>query len=177
MTKRNLIFAALAAMALGAGANSQTTAGGSLALSGEVQGSIAILFWQAPAGYQLTEGTDSTAMAIGDVSAYGTPDGAMANKFTKAMDSDGFHVSSPFRMEVRQANLPTSSGYTLRAQLGDDDDTVWEVDGQVLSTTPVLLASAEPYAVKRQHILYAKFLFTKTATSLNDTITFTASAE
>ena len=176
MTKRNLIFAAFAAIALGGGAHAQTTTGGSLALAGEVQGSIAILFWQDPAGYQLTEGTSSTAMDIGTVSAYGTPSGAMANKFTKGMDSDGFHVSSPFQLQVVEANLPSSSGYTLRAQLGDEDDTVWEVDGQVLSTTPALLASAEPYTTKRQHILYAKFPFAKTATRLNDTITFTASA-
>lgn len=176
MTKRNLVFVALLALALSAGASSQPAAGGSLAVSGEVQGSIAILFWQDPDGYQLSEGTSGTTVAIGDVSAYGTPNGVMANRFTKAMDSDGFHVSTPFQLQVLEANLPSSSGYTLKAQLGDDDDTVWEVDGNILSSTPALLASAEPYTTKRQHILYAKFPFTKTATSLNDTITFTATA-
>lgn len=174
--KRDILFTALVLLALSASASSQTTAGGSLALSGEVQGSIAILFWQDPAGFQLTEGTSSTTMAIGEVSAYGTLNEVMANKFTKAMDPDGFHVSTPFLLQVLEANLPSSSGYTLKAQLGDDDDTVWAIDGNVLSTTPALLSSTEPYTVKRQHVLSAKFPFTKTATSLNDTITFTATA-
>lgn len=174
--RKNVVFTSLIAFTLIAGAGAQTTAGGSLALSGEVQGSIAIVFWQDPAGYQLSEGASSTTVAIGEISAYGTSNGALANRFTKAMDSDGFHVSTPFQLQVVEANLPASSGYTLHAQLGDDDDTVWEVDGQVLSTTPALLASAEPYTTKRQHVLYAKFPFAKTATSLNDTITFTASA-
>lgn len=176
MMKRNLVLAVLVGLTLSAGAKSQPEAGGSLTLSGEVQGSIAVLFWQDPSGYQLTEGTSSTTMGIGDISAYGTPNGLMANKFTKAMDSDAFHVSTPFQLQVLQANLPASSGYTLKAELGDDDDTVWEIDGQILSTTPALLASSEPYNTKRQHILYAKFPFTKSATTLNDTITFTATA-
>jgi hypothetical protein len=74
-----------------------------------------------------------------------------------------------------KANL-SSTNYTLTAHLGDNDDTVGEVDGVFLSTTPALITSTGPYTTKVQHILYAKFPFTKTATSLSDIITFTATA-
>lgn len=45
--------------------------------------------------------------------------------------------------------------------------------GFFLSTTPEQIATAQPYASKVQHTLYAKFLFTKASTDLSDTITFT----
>lgn len=176
MMEKIVALATVIALAATVSMAAEPNASGSLALSGEVQGSIAILFWQDAAGYQLSEGASSSAVAIGEISAYGTPNGTLPNRLTKGMDPDGFHVSTTFQLQVVQANMPASSGYTLDAQLGDDDDTVWEIDGQVLSTTPALLASAEPYTTKRQHVLYAKFPFTKTATSLNDTITFTATA-
>ena len=174
MIKKNLAIAAL--LALGVSVMHATQpANGSLALTGEVDGSLSLLFWQDPAGYQFVDGISNITVGIGDISAYGTPDGLMANKFTKTMDSDGFHVTTPFQLQVVQANL-SSDNYRLMANLGDDDDTVWEVDGVTLSTTPALLGAAEPYTTKRPHILYAKFPFSKTATSLTDTITFVATA-
>ena len=176
LSKQELRLGAAITVLFTAAASAQTTACGSLALTGQVDGSIGILFWQDSSGYELTQGGSSTTVAIGDVSAYGTPNGLMANKFTKAMDTDGFHVTTPFQLQVFEANLPSSTGYTLTAQLGDNDDTTWEIDGHILSTTPALISNAEPYTTKRQHILYAKFPFTKTAVTLSDTITFTATA-
>ena len=176
MIKRNLIFVAVMVSGLGAVANAQQANGGSLALTGEVEGSIALYFWQDPSGYQLTEGGSSTVVAIGDVSAYATPNGLLANKFTKGIQSDGFYLSTPFQLQVLEANLPSSTGYTLTAHLGDDDDTSWVIDEHVLSTVPVLISNAEPYTTKRQHILYVKFPFTKSPGALSDTITFTATA-
>ena len=171
--KSTLISAAAILLFLAVGANAQVVnAGGSLALSGQVEGSIGFFFWQDPAGYQLAEGGSTTTISIGDVSAYGTPNGLMPNKFTKAMDSDGFHVTTPFQIQVTKANL-SSPSFTLTANLGDNDDTVWEVDGVVLSTTPAQLATSQPYSSKVQHTLYAKFPFTKVATDLSDIITFT----
>jgi hypothetical protein len=168
----------LAAICLAATANAQQAgAGGSLVLTGQLQGSIALFFWQDPNGYQLVEGGSNTSIDLGEISAYGTANGILANKLTKGMDSDGFHLSTPFLLQVMEANVPSSaSGYTLTAQLGDNDSTIWEVDGNVLSTTPALLSSAEPYTTKVQHTLYVKFVFSKPFLSLTDTITFIATA-
>ena len=126
-----------------------------------VEGSISLFFWQDPNGYQLAQGGASASIDLGSISAYGTPNGLLASNFTKGMDADGFHLTTPFQVQVVEANLPSSTGYALTAYLGDNDDTVWEVDGQFLSTTPALLSAAEPYTAKRQHILYVKFPFTK----------------
>src|SRR5690349_2263193 len=129
MTKTNLILLAALVSALAGTAAAQSAAGGSLALNGEVQGSIALYFWQDSSGYRLTEGGSSTVVAIGDVSAYATPNGLLANKFTKGMQSDGFYLTTPFLLQVVESNLSESTGYTLTAHLGDDDDTVWAIDG------------------------------------------------
>lgn len=177
MKQQSWILAGVLLLGLGGIADAQTPqANGSLVLTGEVDGSLGFFFWQDPDGFQLVEGGASTAIDIGPVSAYGTPNNVLlGNKFTKGMDADGFHVTTPFQIQVAQANLQ-SPGYTLMAHLGDNDDTVWEVDGVILSTTPELLASTEPYTLKRPHILYAKFPFTKSATSLNDVVTFMVTA-
>ncbi|MGJ5815264.1 hypothetical protein [Paludibaculum fermentans] len=176
MTNSKLILLAVLALGLGGAAHAQQSGGGSVAITGEVQGSIALYFWQDPTGYQLSEGGASTLVEIGDVSAYGTPNGLLANRFTKGMQSDGFYLSTPFLVQVLRANLPSSTGYTLTAQLGDDDDTMWVIDGNLLSTTPVLISATEAYTTKRQHVLFVKFPFSKAAGGLSDTITFTATA-
>ncbi|QOY86574.1 hypothetical protein [Paludibaculum fermentans] len=176
MTKRNLVLIAVFALGLGAAADAQQSSGGSVAITGEVEGSIALYFWQDPAGYALNEGGASALVEIGDVSAYGTPNGLLANRFTKGIQSDGFYLSTPFLVQVLRANLPSSTGYTLTAQVGDNDDTMWLIDGNLLSTTPVLISATESYTTKRQHVLMAKFPFTKAAGGLSDTITFTATA-
>jgi hypothetical protein len=171
--KRTLPSISAALFVLTGVANAQVVnSGGALALTGQVEGSVGFFFWQDPSGYQFAEGSSSTTIAIGDVSAYGTPNGLMPNKFTKAMDADGFHVTTPFQIQVTKANL-SSPTFTLTANLGNNDDTVWEVDGVVLSTTLAQIAAAQPYTSKVQHTLYAKFPFTKTNTDLSDTITFT----
>jgi hypothetical protein len=157
------------------GVAQQPSGAGSLALTGQVDGSVGLLFWQDSNGYQFTDGSSSSTIDLGDLSAYGTPNGLLGSKFTKGSDADGFHVSTPFLVQVLKANL-SSPTYTLTAQLGDNDDTVWEIDGVFLSTTPALLSNAEPYAIKRQHILYAKFPFSKAPGALSDAITFTVTA-
>ena len=174
--KATTFLAVSIALCLHATGNAQPVAGGSLTLSGEVQGSISLYFWQDPNGYQFVEGGSSTSIDLGAISAFGTPNGLLANKFTKGTAADGFYLTTPFELQVLEANLNSSSSYRLEAQLGDNDDTIWEVDGQVLSTTPTLLSAAEPYTAKRQHIIYVKFPYTKAALSLTDIITFTATA-
>src|SRR5579872_2220792 len=109
MIGRRLAFMGVVSLYIAVTAHAQPTTAGSLQMSGEVQGSIALIFWQAPTGYQLSEGGAGTVIAIGAVSAYGTPDGPMPNRLLKGMDSDGFHVSTPFQIQVVQANLPSSS--------------------------------------------------------------------
>jgi hypothetical protein len=175
---KHLRLAAVTLIFLGAIANAQTSGNGALALSGQLDGSIALFFFSDPSGYTFSiDGLANETMSIGDISAFGTPNGLQANKFTKTLDSDGFHMTTPFLLQVVQANLPSSTGYTLMANLGDNDATVWEVDGVFLSTTPALISPSEPYTAKVQHILYAKFPFTENSvSSLSDTITFIATA-
>jgi hypothetical protein len=165
-------------LSLAVTANAQISGNGSLTLSGQVNGSIAMLFFSDPNGYTFTtDGLADEQLLIGDVSAFGTPNGVLANKLTKAMDPDGFHMTTPFLLQVLGANLPSFSGYKLMASLGDNDATVWEIDGVILSTTPAVISANDPYTTKVQHTLYVKFPFTETSNaSLSDTITFVATA-
>jgi hypothetical protein len=89
----------------GAIAGAQTTSNGTLTLSGQLDGSIALFFFSDSSGYAFAaDGLANEAVSIGDVSAYGTPNTLLANNFTKAMDSDGFHLSTPFLLQVKSAN-------------------------------------------------------------------------
>jgi hypothetical protein len=159
-------------------ASAQTNSNGSLALTGQLDGSIALFFYSAPSGYVFSsDGLANEPVSIGDISAYGTTNALQSNNFTKAMDTDGFHLSTPFLLQVMEANLPSSTGYRLMASLGDNDATVWEIDGVILSTTPALISASEPYTTKVPHTLYVKFPFTENSnSSLTDTITFIATA-
>ena len=174
---KHLLLAVAIILFVGLIANAQTTSNGSLALTGEVDGSIALFFFSDPSGYTFSaDGLANEPVSIGDLSAYGTANGHLPNNFTKAMDSDGFHLTTPFLLQVMEANL-SSTSYTLTAHLGDNDPTVWEIDGNILSTTPALISDSLAYTTKVQHTLYVKFLFTENAnSSLTDTITFTATA-
>jgi len=176
--KHRAVLAIVIGLSLGCVANAQTSGNGSLALSGQLDGSIALLFFSAPSGYVFsTDGLANEPVLIGDVSAFGTSNGLLPNNFTKAMDSDGFHLTTPFLLQVLESNLPSSPGYLLMANLGDNDMTVWEIDSVVLSTTPALISASEPYTNKVQHTLYVKFPFTENSNaSLSDTITFVATA-
>ena len=175
---KHLLFAAAIVLFTEAIASAQTTGNGSLALTGQLDGSIALFFFSDPSGYTFSiDGLANETMAIGDLSAYGTTNGVLPNKFTKAMDADGFHLSTPFLLQVMEANLPTSTGYRLMANLGDNDPTIWKIDGNILSTTPALISANDPYTTKVQHVLYVKFPFTENSnSSLTDTITFIATA-
>jgi hypothetical protein len=174
---KHLLLAVAIILLAGLIANAQTTSNGSLALTGEVDGSIALFFFSDPSGYTFSaDGLANESISIGDLSAYGTPNVLLANNFTKGMDADGFHLSTPFRLQVMEANL-SSASYTLSAHLGDNDPTVWEIDGNILSTTPALISDSLAYTTKIQHTLYVKFPFTEGSnSSLTDTITFIATA-
>jgi hypothetical protein len=74
------------------------------------------------------------------------------------MDSDGFHVTTPFLIQVTKANL-SSPSYTLTANLGDNDDTIWEVDGVFLehhagadSNGPTLRQQGPAYFIRQVSI-------------------------
>jgi len=174
---KHLLLAVAIILFVGLIANADVNTGGSLAVTGEVDGSIALFFFSDPSGYTFsTDGLANESISIGDLSAYGTPNVLLANNFTKGMDADGFHLSTPFLLQVMEANL-SSTSYTLTAHLGDNDPTVWEIDGNILSTTPALISDSLAYTTKVQHTLYVKFPFTENAnSSLTDTITFTATA-
>lgn len=175
---QRLLLAATTFLFIGVIATAQTTSTGTLALSGQLDGSIALSFFSDPNGYTFSiDGLANEPISIGAVSAFGTANGLLPNKFTKTLDSDGFHLTTPFLLQVVQANLPSSIGYKLMANLGDNDATVWEIDGVVLSTTPALISANEPYTTKIQHTLYVKFPFTENSNDgLTDTITFIATA-
>jgi hypothetical protein len=77
---------------------------------GQLDGSISLFFFSAPNGFLFSiDGLANESMEIGDVSAFGTPDGLQTNNFAKGMDAGGFHLSTPFLLQVMEASLSSPS--------------------------------------------------------------------
>ncbi|QOY86570.1 hypothetical protein [Paludibaculum fermentans] len=179
--KKTLAMAATIVMMLTATAGAQTANTGSLALTGQVDGSIILSFHQnTSGGFTLTSG-DGTAAAganLSTVSMYGTATGIVAgSNFVKTNQVDGFTLSGPMDVQVDKANI-TSSGYTLSAQLTSSDSSEWSLGGASLnSTSPVVVVSEGSYAARTPLTLSVKFPTSMNSGSVSNTINFVATAQ
>ncbi|MGJ5815260.1 hypothetical protein [Paludibaculum fermentans] len=179
--KKTLAMAATIVMMLTATAGAQTTNNGSLALTGQVDGSIVLSFHQnTSGGFTLSsgDGTAAAGASLSTVSMYGTGEGPVAgSNFVKSNQSDGFTLSGPMDVQVDKANI-TSSGYTLTAQLASSDSSEWTLGGASLnSTNPVMVVSNGTYATRTPLSLSVKFPSSMNSGSVSNTINFVATAQ
>jgi hypothetical protein len=124
-------------LCLGTVANAQTVNnGGSLALTGTVEGSILFIFHQDNSGgvtINTGDGTSAAAASLSTVSMFGTADGIVGGtNFTKTKVSGGFTLSGTYKVEVDKANV-TSTGFNLGAQMQGSDGITWSVEGSALN--------------------------------------------
>jgi hypothetical protein len=179
--KQTLTITAAIVMLLTGVAGAQTANNGSLALTGQVDGSIVLSFHQnTSGGITLTAGDGSAAAgaSLSTVSMYGTSNGIVAGtNFTKTNQSDGFTLSGPFDVQVDKANI-TSGSYTLTAQLQNSDSSQWTLGGTLLSSSsPATVVSEGTYAVRTPLTLSVKFPSSMNAGSVSNTINFVATAQ
>ena len=176
-----LLFAACALLLVGAVANAQTTAGGTLLLSGTLQPSIILQFHQNPSnGIQITggDGTSAATASLSTVAMYGTPNGLQGStNFTKTQQSDGFTLTGTFNVEVNAANVGESAGYTLTAQLSTVDAAQWSLNGStVTNSSPLTVTATGTYGVQTPTTLAVKFPATMLSGGVGNTINFSATA-
>lgn len=179
--KKTLTLMAAIVMLFTAVAGADTLNNGSLALTGQVDGSIVLSFHQHTSGGITLNSGDGTAVAgasLSTVSMYGTTDGIVAGtNFVKSSQSDGFTLTGPFDVQVDKANI-TSGGYTLTAQLASSDNSQWTLGGTPLTSgSPATVVTEGTYAVRTPLTLAVKFPSSMNAGSVSNTINFVATAQ
>ncbi|MCU1219395.1 MAG: hypothetical protein JWN42_592 [Candidatus Angelobacter sp.] len=168
------IFAAL--MMISSAAVAQT-ATGTLTVTATVNGSIQLVFNSDAAGVALSSGagTNTAALAFGNVSAFG----ALSAGIVRSTTASTFTVSSAVDVQVSKTNS-ASANYTLKAQLGAADATNnWTVGGVSVTSAgfslPITATGA--YASNLNFPVAITIPFaTPSGTPINNTINYQATA-
>jgi hypothetical protein len=136
--KKSSVLRAAMVLAFGAAANAAGPSnGGTLAVSGEVDASIAMIFHQHTLGGGISldtgDGSGTATSSLTAVSMYGTADGQIqtGGNWTKSTQSDGFTLTGVVDVQVFKANS-ASSNYTLDATLQTADNLTWKINGASL---------------------------------------------
>jgi hypothetical protein len=170
--KKSLILTAAIALSFGAVANATGPSNtGSLQLTGEVDGSIAMAITaNVDTGIVLVggSGTSAATATIAPVSYYGTADNAVVSGFTKTSDSTHIILTGGFAIQVDKANL-TSSNYNA-----------WKLDTVTLgsSASTALLGGTSSYAtpVAQTLVLTVPTSAAAGSSAISGTINLTATA-
>ncbi|HEV3329888.1 MAG TPA: hypothetical protein VG096_02835 [Bryobacteraceae bacterium] len=181
--KKSLILTAAIALSFGAVANATGPSNtGSLQLTGEVDGSIAMAITaNVDTGIVLVggSGTSAATATIAPVSYYGTADNAVVSGFTKTSDSTHIILTGGFAIQVDKANL-TSSNYALTASVTTSDGNAWKLDTVTLgsSASTALLGGTSSYAtpVAQTLVLTVPTSAAAGSSAISGTINLTATA-
>ena len=181
--KKTLVLMAAVILLFGAVANaSGTNTSGTLALTGEVDGSIALQIRTSESSpITLASGANSAAATatIAAVSYYGTADNSSVSGFVKTHDTESIILTGHFDVLVDQANTGSES-YTLTAALQTQDDLLWTLDGTTLSTSQSApLSSVAPSGSQATQTLVINVPTSVAAssTAISNTINLTATAQ
>ena len=156
-------------------AMAQDTSTGALTVTATVDSSIKLSFESDLAGVSLTgSGTNAATLAFGAVSAFET---IATSGVTRSVNGNtDFTVSSPFGVKVIQANSG-SANYTLGAALGSPDTTnTWKINATTLTGTSQDLGAAYTYGAATSHTVSLLVPQSATASSISNTVNFTATA-
>ena len=179
--KRNLFLAFVIVTLFTAVAGAQTSSNGTLALTGDVQGSITMSFHQhTDGGFTLTsgDGTGVAGTSLSTVSMYGTPTGIVAGtNFVKTNQADGFTLTGPVDVQVDKANI-SSAGFNLSAQMLSADSCEWNLNSNALSSSsPTQVVTGGSYALRTPLTLAVKIPSSMSAAAVTNTINFTVTAQ
>ena len=178
--KKTFILTAAIALAFGAVANAANpSTGGTLALTGEVDGSISLKI-QNEGGITLASGlnTNAATATVPAVSYYGTADGSVGSGWTKGHDTSNITMSGDFQVQVDQANTG-STGYTLSAALQSSDSLTWTLNGTTVQNgSSAQLTATGTYGSPVNQTLEIKVPTSvgSSSTAISNTINFTATA-
>jgi hypothetical protein len=176
MKNKLVLMTALTAFGLARLANAQTTAGGTMGVTADIEGSINLIFTTATSGFTVTgTGTATASLPFGDVQMYG---GTPPTNVTRTLTGKtAFTLSTPINVEVDLANQ-VSSDYSLLGTLNSADIVnTWTFNAIAVTasgTTPQITngtyGSAAPY------VFAVTIPASNTSGSLANSINFTATA-
>jgi hypothetical protein len=155
---------------------------GQLSISMAVQPSISIVFNNTAAVGTAgncalaSAGTSNVGLDLGTASFTGG-DSLACVAFSKPTGST-YQVASAFNVVVTSANS-TSTGYTLRAQISSAPpaNVAWMISGTtLLSASPATLDTAATYAANNTKTVQVQVKNSVPAQTLQETITFMATA-
>ena len=177
--KQTLLIASAVVLLLAAAASAQTVqnGAGTLALGGQVDGSLSLILNQDSNGasFLTGDGTPTATMTYGEVSYYGTANGLLGSKFTKTSDGSGFTLTTTFDITVNEANLPSSESCHVTAQMNGPDGLTWSVNSTtVTSASATSVITGLAYATKTPYPMAVTIPITQDHANLNNTFNFTA---
>jgi hypothetical protein len=112
---------------------------------------ISLSFESIPGSVPLTgAGTNTATLNFGHVSAFEP----LNTGVTRTVGGSAYTIST--RFGVRATHLLggiLSPNYTVRARLQSGNALVWQVDGMNMSTSPVTIATSQPYGPSIPHTL------------------------
>jgi hypothetical protein len=118
-------------------------------------------------------GTTSATLNFGHVSAFEPLNPGV----TRTVGASSYTVST--RFGVRSTNLLgglLSPNYTLQARLQSANALTWQVDGMTMSTSPVTIATSQPYGAIVPHTLTFVVPFSRPAGAVTTVFEVTAIA-
>jgi len=167
---------ALSAFALVGVANAQTTAGGTMGVTADLEGSINLIFTTAASGFAMT-GTDSAtgSLPFGNVQMYG---GTVPTNVTRTLTGKtAFTLSTPINVEVDLANQ-VSSNYSLLGVLATADVVnTWTFNAIAVTSsgsTPQITTGT--YGSAAPYVLAITIPASNTTAIFTNSINFTATA-
>jgi hypothetical protein len=167
---------ALSAFALLGIANAQTTSGGTMGVTADIEGSINLLFSTATGGFAVTgTGSATASLPFGNVQMYG---GTVPTNVTRTLTGKtAFTLSTPINVEVDLANQ-ASDNYSLLGTLASAD----AVNTWTFNAIAVTSAGATPQVTAGTYGSAAPYVFavtipaSNTSGTLTNSINFTATA-
>ena len=127
----------------------QHSASGSLRVNVQIEGSLSVVFTAGPAQVIHATGTTSTTFTVPTVGG-----SFSQNSVPIAAGDTTFLISSPFEIQVVQANLPSGT-YTLRSWLNTPDPVhSWMIDAVEISKGGnEVISGHELYGAPNPHTL------------------------
>jgi hypothetical protein len=176
MKNKLVLMTVLSAFGLAGVANAQTTAGGTMGVTAEIEGSINLIFTTATSGFAVTgTGTATASLPFGDVQMYG---GTVPTNVTRTLTGKtAFTLSTPINVEVDLANQ-TSSNYTLLGTLASAD----AVNSWTFNAIAVTNAGSTPQITTGTYGSAVPYVFavtipaSNTSGTLTNSLTFLATA-
>jgi hypothetical protein len=176
MKNRLIITGVLSALAFAGIANaSGLTGSGTLGVTAEIQGSINLLITTDASGVTLTGTASAASLDFGTVGSYGVT--APTNVTYPGNTKTALTISTPVDVEVDLANSASAS-FDLGAILTTTDSVnTWTFNGVGFTATAGLaVVSAGTYGTATPYNLAVSIPTSNHATSVSNTVTFTATA-